>query len=397
MKKLTLAFTVIALSACTHTQQSPAKQQLKLNQIQVLGTHNSYSGFVEPKLLAALAKTADSKIAGFMRNMSPEQIAVFKEEHPNPMNFAEGFNYGFTSLTDQLNHGVRGLEIDLHRDPEGGRFMHPAGYAMLTAQGLQQDSLLPHDKTDLQKPGLKVLHMADLDFRSSCNLFTRCLQEMKQWSDANPSHAPIFVMLEAKGKGLDGFPGATEVLRFDQAAYASMDHDIIQVLGRERVITPDDVRGSYHTLEAAVRAHNWPTLANSKGKFVFMLIAAGDTSDLGYYAASRPNLEGRVAFLRSSPGRTYSAFVLMDNAIVRQEDIQALVKQGYLVRTRSDIETYEAKVNDQSRARAAFSSGAQVISTDFYKPGNFYRTDYHVTLPQDAEADFRCNPVNADC
>lgn len=399
MKKLSLLAAMLALAACTHTTPPPTyeSQALKLNQIQVLGTHNSYSNFVDPSLLAVLAKAANEKMASFMDNMSTEQIAQFKEEHPNPMDFAQGLNYGFSSLTDQLNHGVRGLEIDLHHDPDGGRFMHPAGYTMLTGRGVALDTLLPHDKTDLEKPGLKVLHMADFDFRSSCNLFTRCLQEMKDWSDANPAHAPIFVMLEAKGKGIDGFPGATEVLRFDKAAYASMDNDIIQVLGRERLITPDDVRGHYPTLETAVQAHNWPSLESSKGKFVFMLIAAGDTSDLGHYTASRPNLEGRVAFLRSTPGQAHSAFILMDNAIVRQEEIQALVKQGYLVRTRSDIETYEAKVNDQRRAKAAFSSGAQVISTDFYKPGNPYNTDYHVTLPEDSAGDFRCNHINASC
>ncbi|MFM9726241.1 Ca2+-dependent phosphoinositide-specific phospholipase C, partial [Streptomyces scabiei] len=60
-----------------------------------------------------------------------------------------------------------------------------------------------------------------------------------------------------------------------------------------------------------------------------------------------------------------------------------------------DIETYEAKVNDMSRAKAAFKSGAQVISTDFYKPGNPYGTSYKVTLPEGV--DYLCNPVNAKC
>ncbi len=66
---------------------------------------------------------------------------------------------------------------------------------------------------------------------------------------------------------------------------------------------------------------------------------------------------------------------------VRQEDIRKYVEQGYLVRTRSDIETYEAKVNDTTRANTAFASGAQIVSTDFETPGNAYGTPYVVTLP----------------
>lgn len=82
----------------------------------------------------------------------------------------------------------------------------------------------------------------------------------------------------------------------------------------------------------------------------------------------------------------------MDNAIVRQREIQQLVKQGFLVRARTDIETYEAKVNDLTRAKAAFSSGAQIISTDFFREGNGYGTSYVVKLPGGGEA--RSNPVN---
>jgi hypothetical protein len=69
------------------------------------------------------------------------------------------------------------------------------------------------------------------------------------------------------------------------------------------------------------------------------------------------------------------------------------VKQGYLVRARADIETWEAKTNDPSRAKQALASGAQIVSTDFYKSGNAYGTDYLVQLPGGAA--MRCNPVNA--
>lgn len=399
MKKYYLALPACMLAvscATTIDENTSTSSALKINQIQVLGTHNSYSQFVEPKLLGIFDKAVEAKKATFMDNMTKEQYQQFKEEHPNPIGFAEGLNYSFGSLTDQLQHGVRSLEIDIYRDPEGGKFLTPAGYELLKSKGIPESTLLAHDKTDLEKPGLKVLHVADLDFRSNCNLFKRCLQELADWSGQNPDHTPIFIMLEAKGRAaMDALPGAAKVLPFEQSAYAEMDNTILAIFGREKLITPDDVRGNYGTLEQAVLANNWPSLASSKGKFVFMMIAAGDTSDLSHYLDGTPNLEQRVAFLRSTPGQQHAAFLLVDNANVRQQDIQRYVKQGYLVRTRADIETYEAKVNDMSRAKAAFSSGAQIISTDFYKAGNPYGTDYKVTLPQNSE--YLCNPVNSQC
>jgi hypothetical protein len=100
-------------------------------------------------------------------------------------------------------------------------------------------------------------------------------------------------------------------------------------------------------------------------------------------------------FLNSEPDDSFAGFILRDNAIVRQKEIQDLVKQGYIVRTRSDIETYEAKINDHTRSKAAFSSGAQVISTDFFRPGNTYGTPYFVQPPQGK--DYLNNPINTSC
>ena len=78
---------------------------------------------------------------------------------------------------------------------------------------------------------------------------------------------------------------------------------------------------------------------------------------------------------------------------MRAKEIPSLVRQGYLVRARADIETYEARVNDRTRADLAFRSGAQIVSTDFYQPGNGYGTPYVVRLPGGGAA--RCNPINA--
>jgi len=400
MRAFLFAASSLLLAACASTSGDPApdKENLRLNQVQVLGTHNSYSLSLDSRLAAFLDPLVADGMEDMVAQMGEARMASFLEYHPHfdKLSFSEGLNYGYPEgLTAQLDAGLRSLEIDVFRDPEGGRFLQPAGYEILKQKGVPAEALAPHDTTDLEKPGFKVMHVADIDFRSTCNLLTTCLTELRDWSDTNPDHAPVFILLETKDAGFPGFPGGAEVLPFDAAAFDALDAEIISVLGRDRIVTPDDVRGDYETLEAAVLDRNWPSLEDSRGKFVFLMLTALDVDGLSGYFAGRPNLEGRVAFLRSEPGQPHAAFLLLDNALVRAGEIPERVRQGYLVRTRADIETYEAKVNDQTRAEAAFVSGAQIVSTDFYEPGNAYGTDYVVTLPGGGEV--RCNPVNADC
>jgi hypothetical protein len=86
----------------------------------------------------------------------------------------------------------------------------------------------------------------------------------------------------------------------------------------------------------------------------------------------------------------------MNSPTQDQERIRAAVKSGFIVRTRADANTMEARNNDSSRREAAFSSGAQYISTDYYQPRLEF-SEYSVSLPKNRSA--RCNPLllNVDC
>ncbi len=351
---------------------------LPINRLQVLGTHNSYSAGVDPHVLTLLTHYLPS-MPELIDKMPESQRKEFLLAHPNPVTFQEALSYVHPSLQTQLDLGVRALEIDVNADPAGGAYADPAAYTILRRQGVT--SLLPFDATPMRAPGIKVLHMPDIDFRSSCQTFRLCLQQMKAWSDAHPRHVPLFVMIEAKVQALSVLPGSTKVPPFTDATYDEIDRTIVDVLGRDAVITPDDVRGDYPTLEQAVLAGHWPTLGQARGKFLFQLITATGRDGASAYLNGHSGLVGRMAFLDSEPGRPYAAFILDDNALVRQAQIRDEVRRGYIVRTRADIETYEAKLNDLTRARAAFASGAQIVSTDYEKAGNAYHTPYRVSLP----------------
>lgn len=386
---LAIASTVGAHDrAPTPVEAAALPDTLPINRLQVLGTHNSYSLPIDPQLRALLRPI----FAGFdkmIAAMPDAQKALFREEHPNPITIDEGLNYTHASLSAQLDQGVRSLELDLNPDPQGGQYLEPEGYRVLKAQGARD--LLPIDTEALALPGFKVHHITDADFRTHCTRFTACLAEIRTWSDRHPGHVPLFLLIEAKSQALPLFKGSRPPLPFTAEAFDAIDREIRAIFPRERLIVPDDVRGTYPTLNAAVRAGNWPSLAQARGKVLFLMITANGPQGAAGYLAGHPSLRGRVAFLRAQPGEAHAAFLMYDNALMRDAEIRQAVAQGYLVRTRSDIETYEAKTNDHRRADTAFASGAQIVSTDFEHPGNAYGTPYQVRLPGGGAA--RLSPV----
>ena len=50
----------------------------------------------------------------------------------------------------------------------------------------------------------------------------------------------------------------------------------------------------------------------------------------------------------------------------QKEEIQQLVKRGFLVRTRADADFSASNEDRAKQVQAAIDSGAQMISTDFY-------------------------------
>ena len=71
--------------------------------------------------------------------------------------------------------------------------------------------------------------------------------------------------------------------------------------------------------------------------------------------------------------------------------IRSLVSQGFLVRTRADANTVNARANDTRQRDQALASGAQFVSTDYAEPDRRF-SEYRVGFPRDASA--RLNPVS---
>jgi len=351
------------LASTGDCQTPPDAAPLKLNQIQVIGTHNSYHAGIAP---------SESKL------WQAKYGDAFK-----------GLDYRHQPLTQQLDSGVRQIELDVFADTKGGLYAHPAGPQMVAAAHLPPDPAFDPDGL-MSKPGFKVMHVQDVDYRSTCQPFTACLEQVRQWSHAHPRHIPIFILVETKQDTPKGDMHLTVAEQFDSKTFDALDAEIRSVFSAQEMITPDDVRGQYETLNQAVLAGNWPTLASASGKVIFLM----DQKPVGpVYLAGHPSLRNRVLFTNADPGQSDAAFIERNDGPAA--DIADLVHQGYLVRARTDADTKEARSNDTTRRDAMIASGAQLLSTDYPVgepapwPGHFV-----VSLPTNDAA--RCNPVNSD-
>lgn len=359
--------SAIALAATFSAPISNAQSQsnessVKLNQIQVIGTHNSYHSGIAPN---------ESKL------WQTKYAEAFK-----------GLDYQHQPLPQQFDSGVRQIELDVYADSKGGLYAHPAGPKMVAAANLPPDPDFDPNGI-MNKPGFKVMHVQDVDYRSTCQPFIGCLQQIKEWSQTHPNHIPIFILVETKQGKPRGNLHLTEPEPFTSATFDALDAEIRSVFQPEELITPDDVRGHYETLNQAIIANNWPTLSSARGKVIFLMDQHAVTP---VYLEGHPSLRGRVIFTNSDPGQPDAAFIERNDGPAA--DISSLVRQGYLIRARTDSDTKEARMNDTSVRDAMLVSGAQLLSTDYPVneparwPGHFV-----VTLPNNAVA--RCNPINA--
>jgi hypothetical protein len=342
--------------------------RLPLNEIQVIGTHNSFHVVAPPEereLLEAL-----------------------------DLNGARQRRYSHRPLTEQLeDQKIRQIELDLYADAAGGRYADPA---------LRRQAGLPpllDEVPAMAEPGTKVLHEQDVDYHSVCPTLVSCLTELKIWSDANPTHVPVAVHVQLKdGALIFAVPDQTVPERWTTEAMDALDAEITSVFPLERIITPDDVRGDAATLEEAVLDDGWPSLGESRGKVLFLMTNPEPYRSI--YLKGHEGLAGRILFTNAEPGEPDAAYMSVDDPIVGRSRIDELVRRGYLVRTRADVPDVQGRTGETARRDAALASGAQWVSTDYPGPEGAnpqFGTNYIVALPDGRTA--RCNPVTAapDC
>ena len=136
-------------------------EDVRINQVQVIGSHNSYKRMVsDPE-------------EELRRSFIGDGADLMQYQH-------EPLGVQFSSQK------VRQIELDVYLDSAGGLYSNPL---LRSAAGVG-----PYDPA-MDAPGIKVLHIQDVDYATTCLTFVSCLQQIETWSDANPSHLPIAVLV----------------------------------------------------------------------------------------------------------------------------------------------------------------------------------------------------------
>lgn len=313
-------------------------------------------------VVAAISGAAQSaganRLDGTLRTNQVQVLATHNSYHIEqdaPIQSSPTTQYTHAPLDQQLDMGVRGFEIDVVNAPDGS---------------------------------FPVVHTPVVDATSNCTPLAQCLQMIRTWSGAHPGHVPIFVLIEPKNDDVDFVIDPT-LRRFDAAGLDQLDKAVRSSLGGG-LITPDSVRGSAKTLRAAVLGRRgWPPLSKTRGKTLVALNTEGGIRNT--FLEGHPSLERRAMFVTADEQSPAAAVIKMDDP--DEAKIQALVKEGFIVRTRADADLIEARNHDTSRREVALRSGAQIVSTDFEVAVPAVGGDYVVQIPGGTPA--RCNPVNA--
>lgn len=296
---------------------------------------------------ASESNPADYPRDGVLRLNQLQAKGTHNSYHVAPDGTAvSAWRYTELPLDRQLaEQGVRALELDTNYDDASGTFL--------------------------------VYHLIGFDDQTTCHAFVECLSVIEAWSSAHPQHHTLFIQIEPKS-----LVPTTNVEDY----FAEFEGEITRVFERDRILTPDDVRGDAATLRDAVTGKGWPTLGATRGKVLFFL---DNTTDFrAAYTRGGTSLEGRLLFVNGDPTDPLSGVLILNDP---GPDVEQAVRDGFIVRTRADSDNVEPLAGDTTRRDAALASGAQIVSTDY--PAPVEGIDYFVEIPGGTPS--RCNPISA--
>ncbi len=323
--------------------RGPARSQLVTSLIAGLLTSAfpSRPGSAPPPGLAALAL----EHRGDFADLGPQAEAAPIDEmqikgthnsyHKQPfVPLFRAHRYSQPTLYAQLaQHGVRGLELDLHRTRNGD---------------------------------FEVYHIALIDGRTHCRAFEDCLLQIRHWSDLDREHEPLFVWLELKD-----YSGGVPI-----RAPEEIDSVVRKVLG-DRLITPDLVRDRFASLRERLSAEGWPSLAESRGRVMFVVL--GNDEQRGRYTHGFRHLKRRAMFAAARPrefDQPWAAVAKLDDPatpeIERAQARRIFTGTNLCFATIADAECTRRR--DQ-----AMRAGFNVLLDDYVRPvpGRRYFLDLH--------------------
>jgi hypothetical protein len=260
----------------------------------------------------------------------------------------EEHNYSHAPLIDQAEHlGIRAFELDVQ----------PIA-------------------------GLPVQHIPGIDPETSCHTLHECLSQLAHWSEARPGHHLMVVWIEIKDE-----IGARKLRDYD-----SIDDTIRAVFPPARLYTPDDLLRGHPTLHDSLAALGWPTLGETRDRFMFAMINTSERHQRGYLRPDN-SLTGRVLHMRTRPDQLdqpWAALAKIDDP-GEVEDIQAALNAGLLVASNVGLAKYDDATNALRRA-AGLELGVHMRCDDY--PAQVPARETWMEIGDGAPS--LCNAVSAD-
>lgn len=305
---------------CSFDLSKACADGVKFNEVSFLGTHNSYQKACVP---------ARQKL---FQNASTVTFGLVKAEKAT---FESDF------LTDQFNLGIRSIELDVETVVTDGKISFVCSHAPV------------------------------LDMPTHCYDFALALKEIKLWSDANPGHLPITVIIEPKKT----FIPEKDMHYFNYKYANELGEQAKQIFG-DTLITPSDMMGSHSSLKEMREADDWMTLDETRGHVMILL---HDTTATEKYIAQDPTIKTQVMFpmLRyDGRDRDCASFLLINKASDIQNQANEVLEKNLVIRTRSDnYGSYNAQ-----DSQTALNSGAQIVSTDYPPKADMTNAERCVTF-----------------
>lgn len=293
---------------------------VKYNEVSFLGTHNSYQKECVPAR-QKLFQDASTVTFGLVKS----EKATFSADY----------------LTDQLNLGIRSIELDVETVVADGKISFVCSHAPV------------------------------LDMPTHCYNFALALKEIKLWSDANPNHLPITIIIEPKKVFIPD-----KNMHYFTCGYANELGEQAKAIFGDTLITPADMIGKHSSFKEMREADDWMTLSETRGHVMILL---HDTTVTDKYIEQDTSIKTQAMFpmLRyDSRDKDYASFLLINKAKDIQVQAAEVLGKKLVIRTRSDnFGSYK-----ESDSQIALNSGAQIVSTDYPPKADMSKAQRVVTF-----------------
>ena len=300
---------------------SALKSGLKFNELSFVATHNSYQ-----------TRAADSYCEIF-DNLSALTFDLVS---------GKTGEYCSQTLTEQFNCGIRSIELDIEPVEDG-------------------DAV-----------SFTCMHMPYLDSGTTCYDLALALKEIKMWSDYNPNHLPITIIIEPKRVFVP-----MENMKFMNIDYAlALDEMLRDVLG-DKLFEPADMLRDYDSFAEMRFADDWCEAEDMLGK---VLVLLHDTAVTEEYIALDESIKTQAMFpmLRyDDKDLSYASFLLINDPTEALEASEEIIGEYNLI-VRTQVDTFTSV--SQEKRENAMLSGAQILSTDYPVRNDLTAESYAVSF-----------------